>query len=48
LLLEVGFHDVEIYSAYQSRIPGWQSFHLDVNPDASIYKPASLYAEGTR
>jgi len=48
LLLEVGFHDVEICSAYQSRIQGWQSFHLDVNPDGSVYKPDSLYAEGTK
>ena len=48
LLREVGFVDVTGFDARTSRIAGWSSFHLDTDPDGSIYKPGSLYMEGRR
>jgi SAM-dependent methyltransferase len=48
LLREVGFADVAQFDAQTSRVEGWSSFHLDTNPDGSIYKPGSLYMEGRR
>jgi predicted SAM-dependent methyltransferase len=32
----------------ESAIHGWSSFHLDTEPDGSVYKPDSLFMEATR
>ncbi len=48
LLREVGFVDVARCDATSSRVDGWSCFHLDTEPDGSIYKPGSLYVEGRR
>jgi SAM-dependent methyltransferase len=45
LLESVGFRQVRQMSAFSSRIPGWESFHLDAGEDGSQYKPDSLYLE---
>lgn len=43
-----GFSEPKELGAAESRIPGWASFHLDTEPDGSIYKPDSLYMEAIR
>jgi SAM-dependent methyltransferase len=48
LLKEAGFIDIRQQSATESRIPDWQNYHLDSEPDGSTYKPDSLYMEGIR
>ncbi len=45
LLESVGFRQVQQTSALESRIAGWESFHLDAGEDGSPYKPDSLYLE---
>ncbi|MBS0171441.1 MAG: methyltransferase domain-containing protein [Nitrospira sp.] len=47
LLLRTGFTDVEICSAFDSHIPRFPSFELDVQ-DHKPRKPDSLYMEGRR
>lgn len=47
LLLHIGFTDVRICSAFESRIPRFTSFGLDVQ-DHKPRKPDSLYMEGRR
>ncbi len=47
LLLRTGFADVKMCSAFESRIPGFTSFELDVQ-DHKPRKPDSLYMEGRR
>jgi hypothetical protein len=48
LLSETGFKDIRVQDAHTSEIQGWNQFHLDINQDGSVYKPESLYMEGTR
>jgi len=48
LLGRAGFADTRMCDEVTSRIEGWASFHLDTNDDGSVYKPGSLYMEGTR
>ena len=48
LLREVGFSEVRSQDAFTSAVPDWTRFNLDTNPDGSVYKPDSLYIEGTR
>jgi|SRR5215217_7789340 len=48
LLSEIGFKDVRVQDARTSGIRGWDRFHLDINQDGSVYKPESLYVEGTK
>jgi SAM-dependent methyltransferase len=45
LLESVGFRQVGQTSAIASRIPGWESFHLDAGEDGSEYRPESIYLE---
>jgi SAM-dependent methyltransferase len=44
----VGFAGAEVVGAAESRIPGWAGFHLDTEPDGSVYKPDSLYMEAVK
>ncbi len=48
LLSESGFSEIQAVSAMQSRIAGWTDFHLDTQPDGSVYKPDSLFMEGIK
>jgi hypothetical protein len=48
LLQGVGFVRSQRFNAAESQIPDWSSFHLDTEPDGSIYKPDSLYMEGVK
>ena len=45
LLREAGFQEVAVCSPYMSRIPGFDSYGLDVN-DGKVRKPDSLFMEG--
>jgi predicted SAM-dependent methyltransferase len=45
LLAQKGFIDVHRVSYLESRIPLWESFRLDQNPDGTPYKPDSVYVE---
>jgi SAM-dependent methyltransferase len=48
LLRQAGFGDIVTLDHRASRIPGWESFRLDIEGDGSAYKPGSLYVEATR
>lgn len=48
LLFQAGFHDVSVCSAHQSRIPDFNTYGLDIEPDGSVRKPDSLFMEATR
>lgn len=48
LLESRGFEKIVQQSAYQSYIPNWIDFHLDTEPDHTIYKPDSLYMEAIK
>ncbi len=48
LLIETGFSDPIRVGADESQIPDWTGYHLDTEPDGSIYKPDSLYMEATK
>lgn len=45
ILIEIGFKNSKIFTAFESNIRDWQGFNLDSDPDGSIYKPDSLYCE---
>lgn len=47
-LESVGFRDVRVMGPEESRIPGWKEFHLDTEPDGTIYKPDSFYVEARK
>lgn len=44
-LLAAGFHDPQVMSNTESRIPDWRGYLLDETPDGQEYKPDSLYVE---
>lgn len=48
ILKEAGFHNPVRRSPFESTIPNWSLFHLDTEPDGSVYKPDSLYMEALR
>lgn len=48
LLITIGFEDVRIVSATESRIPMWATFELDSNLHGEPHKPDSLYAEAVK
>jgi predicted SAM-dependent methyltransferase len=48
LLRQRGFIDPIVCSASQSQIPGWTNFHLDTEPDGSIYRAATLFMEARK
>ena len=48
LLQQASFGDIIMLDHRTSRVPGWESFRLDVEADGSAYKPGSVYVEATR
>ncbi len=48
LLKECGLQEITKRTANESYIPEWTSFHLDTEPDGSVYKPDSLYMESIK
>jgi predicted SAM-dependent methyltransferase len=48
VLEQVGFSEVVIFSSSESRVEGWNSFGLDIEPDSTIYKPDSLFCEAVK
>jgi hypothetical protein len=48
ILSDVGFESPQLFSAAESRVPDWTDFCLDTEPDGTIYKPYSLYAEAQK
>ncbi len=47
-LVQAGFAGPRVVGASVSRIPNWQNFHLDTEPDGTVYKPDSLFMEAVR
>lgn len=47
-LEQAGFQSPRKVGASESSIEGWASFHLDTEPDGSVYKPDSLFMEAKR
>lgn len=47
LLREVGFEDVEVKTPYESSIPDWDKYELDVKNDA-VFDPTSLFMEAVK
>lgn len=47
-LVGTGFLNPRRVEAVESAIPDWAGFHLDTEPDGSVYKPDSLFVEATR
>jgi predicted SAM-dependent methyltransferase len=48
LLEAVGFQNPTQRTAFESAVPNWIDYHLDAEPDGSVYKPDSLYMEAVR
>ncbi|GAB4550960.1 MAG: hypothetical protein Tsb0014_45380 [Pleurocapsa sp.] len=48
MLEKSGLQNIIQRSATESYIPQWTSFHLDTEPDGSVYKPDSLYIEAIK
>lgn len=48
VLTEAGFQRTQIVGAAESRIQGWADFHLDTDPDGTVYKPDSLFMEASK
>jgi predicted SAM-dependent methyltransferase len=47
-LESVGFREARVVGPAESRIPGWTEFHLDTEPDGTVYKPDSFYVEARK
>lgn len=43
-----GFRDARARGAFDSGVPRWGEFELDVDENGEEYKPASLYVEGSK
>ena len=48
LLEAAGFQNATQRTAFESAVPNWIDYHLDTEPDGSVYKPDSLYMEAVR
>jgi predicted SAM-dependent methyltransferase len=48
LLTACGFTNATVASAATGRLPDWSRFHLDTEPDGSVYKPDSLFMEAIK
>jgi predicted SAM-dependent methyltransferase len=48
LLRDTGFSNPQRQTATESRIPNWNSLHLDFEADGRVYKADSLYMEAFR
>jgi len=47
-LQQAGFEEPRAVGPAESRIPNWADFHLDTEPDGTVYKPDSLYMEAVK
>ena len=48
LLKSVGFEEIVQRTATESFVPDWSRFHLDTEPDGTLYKPDSLFMEARK
>jgi SAM-dependent methyltransferase len=48
VLEQVGFQKPVAMGANESQIPGWTEYHLDTEPDGTVYKPDSLFMEAVK
>ena len=48
LLRLAGFREPQLQDAHTSRIPGWNSFHLDTLPDGRVIKPDLFFMEAIK
>ncbi|NJD31280.1 MAG: methyltransferase domain-containing protein [Gammaproteobacteria bacterium] len=48
LLRDCGFRDIAVVAHDRSRIPGWETYGLDVDAEGRQYKPDSLYVEAAK
>jgi predicted SAM-dependent methyltransferase len=48
VLKQAGFQHPKVLNANESQIPRWSEYHLDTEPDGSIYKPDSLFMEAVK
>jgi predicted SAM-dependent methyltransferase len=48
LLAKCGFREIRRVTADQSRIPGWNDFGLDLDPDGRPHQPGSVWMEAVR
>lgn len=48
ILQEAGLADILVRSAWDSYIPNWPSYQLDLEEDGTIVKPDSLFMEGRK
>lgn len=48
LLTKNKFKDVRICEATESKVPNWNSYNLDTNPDGTVYKPDSIFVEAVK
>ena len=48
ILRDVGFRGPRPVGAAESEIPGWADYHLDTEPEGTIYKPDSFYMEARK
>jgi SAM-dependent methyltransferase len=47
-LRRAGFQNPQLLNPTDSQIPNWVEFNLDTEPDGTVYKPHSLYAEALK
>ncbi|MGI0483272.1 hypothetical protein ACN4EE_21140 [Geminocystis sp. CENA526] len=48
LLAKIGFVDIKVCQANESRIPNFNNYYLDVLPDGRVRKSDSLFMEGMK
>jgi len=48
ILIASGFHEAKKYAHGESRIPEWQKFHLELNPEGLVEKPDLLVMEAIK
>jgi predicted SAM-dependent methyltransferase len=42
------FKQIKVCKATESKIPKWNSYNLDTNPDGIVYKPDSIFIEAAK
>lgn len=48
LMRQIGWQNIQSFSAQNSQISGWSEFHLDVDNKGRVHKPESLFIEATK
>ena len=48
LLKETGFKNIKVCNSFESSIPDFNKYHLDIEEDNSIRKPDSLFMEAIK